>query len=59
MAVPKKKTSKSKRGMRRAHDALSIPLNYTECEECGRLKRLHHICQQCGFYRGKCIKRAD
>lgn len=49
MAVPKKKTSKSKRDMRRAHHALK-PTGYMECTNCGELKRSHHICADCGFY---------
>ncbi|MCY4414292.1 MAG: 50S ribosomal protein L32 [Alphaproteobacteria bacterium] len=55
MAVPKKKISKSRRGMRRAHDALKVPMNFMECQECGELKRSHHICVRCGFYRDQKI----
>jgi large subunit ribosomal protein L32 len=49
MAVPKKKVSKSKRDMRRAHDALSASA-HQECPNCGELKRPHHVCQACGSY---------
>lgn len=52
MAVPKKKTSKSRRDMRRAHDALT-PAAYHECPQCGELKRPHHICASCGHYDGR------
>lgn len=52
MAVPKKKTSKSRRDMRRAHHALRAP-GYTECQNCGELKRSHHVCGGCGHYNGK------
>ena len=38
MATPKKKTSKSRRDMRRSHDALT-PNAYQECPNCGELKR--------------------
>ena len=34
MAVPKRKTSPSKRGMRRSHDAIS-PMSFQECPHCG------------------------
>jgi large subunit ribosomal protein L32 len=52
MAVPKKKTSKSRRNMRRSHDAL--PTNaYNECANCGEMKRPHHICSSCGYYDGR------
>ncbi|KAF0118900.1 MAG: large subunit ribosomal protein L32 [Rhodospirillaceae bacterium] len=49
MAVPKKKTSKSRRDMRRSHHALKR-INITECPNCGEMKRPHHICGQCGQY---------
>ena len=58
MATPKKKTSKSKRDMRRAHDAL--PANaYMECPNCGELKKPHNVCGSCGFYDKKeVVKKA-
>jgi len=49
MAVPKKKTTKSRRNMRRSHDALSGSA-YAECPNCGELKRPHHVCDACGHY---------
>jgi len=49
MAVPKKKTSKSRRNMRRAHHALP-PSSFVECSNCGEMKRPHHICAACGHY---------
>jgi large subunit ribosomal protein L32 len=52
MAVPKSKISKSKRNMRRSHDALTISA-YDECANCGELKRPHHICGACGHYAGR------
>jgi large subunit ribosomal protein L32 len=52
MAVPKKKTSKSRRNMRRAHDAISA-VGVIECSSCGELKRPHHICGSCGHYDGR------
>ena len=50
MAVPKKKTSKSRRNMRRSHHALQGGA-YVECPNCGELKRPHHVCGSCGYYR--------
>ena len=50
MAVPKRKTSPSRRGMRRAHDSLSIAA-FQECPNCGELKRPHMVCSHCGYYR--------
>ncbi len=52
MAVPKKKTSPSRRGMRRSHHALSREA-HAECSNCGELKRPHHVCSACGHYDGR------
>lgn len=52
MAVPKRKVTRSKRDMRRAHDALS-KASYAECSNCGELKRPHHVCAACGHYDGR------
>ena len=49
MAVPKSKITKSRRGMRRSHDALKS-INSTECPNCGELKLPHHVCASCGYY---------
>tara|TARA_R110000787_G_scaffold19721_1_gene58877 strand:+ start:358 stop:540 length:183 start_codon:yes stop_codon:yes gene_type:complete len=57
MAVPKNKTSKSKRDMRRAHDALSSNAS-AECPNCGELKRPHHVCASCGYYDGREVTEA-
>ncbi len=52
MAVPKRKTSKSKRNMRRAHDGITVSA-MSECPECGEMMRPHHACQSCGQYKGR------
>ena len=54
MAVPKKRSSRSVRGMRRAHHALEITPAVEICE-CGETKLRHHLCEACGRYRGKQI----
>ena len=52
MAVPKRKTSPSRRNMRRAHHALK-PNAYAEDTDTGELKRPHHIDLKTGTYRGR------
>jgi large subunit ribosomal protein L32 len=52
MAVPKRKTTPSRRGMRRSHDALGLN-PYTEDKNSGELRRPHHIDLKTGMYRGR------
>jgi large subunit ribosomal protein L32 len=52
MAVPKRKTSKSRRDKRRANHKASIPA-LVECPQCHQPKRPHHVCPTCGTYRGR------
>ncbi|MEI6856537.1 50S ribosomal protein L32 [Psychrilyobacter sp.] len=52
MAVPKKKTSKAKKNMRRSHHALK-GTNLATCSNCGAPKRPHRVCLECGSYKGK------
>ena len=54
MSVPKRKTTPSKRGMRRAHDKLSNP-GYIEDKDSGELRRPHHVDLKSGMYRGRQI----
>ena len=52
MAVPKRKTTSSKRGMRRSHDRLPAS-SYIEDKDSGELRRPHHIDLKTGKYRGR------
>ena len=52
MPVPKRKTSRMKRGFRRSADALPNP-TYVEDKESGELRRPHHIDLKSGKYRGR------
>lgn len=54
MAVPKRKTSKSKRNMRRGHDSLKAT-NWVEDKETGEPVRRHHIDLKTGMYKGQQI----
>ena len=45
--------------MRRAHDSLVSVLG-NECPNCGELKRPHHVCGACGYYRDReVVAQAD
>jgi large subunit ribosomal protein L32 len=52
MAVPKKKTSKSRKNMRRAHDFLTAQ-SVSTCPQCKSPKLPHRACPSCGTYKGK------
>jgi large subunit ribosomal protein L32 len=52
MGLPKRKTSKSKRDQRRAHDALRAP-QWSTCAQCGDPVLPHRVCATCGYYRGR------
>ena len=52
MQAPKRKTSKSKRNMRRSHHALS-PGRSSTCPDCGEPRLSHTVCPSCGKYRGR------
>ena len=52
MAVPQNRVTRSRRNMRRAHDAL-VAGNPNECTNCGELKRPHTLCSACGHYNGR------
>jgi large subunit ribosomal protein L32 len=51
MAVQKSKKTRSRRGMRRSHDALSAETLSVD-QASGETHRRHHITAD-GFYRGK------
>ncbi len=52
MAVPKKKTSKSRRDKRRAQHRLPVQ-TVVACPQCHQPKRPHRVCPTCGTYRGR------
>jgi len=52
MAVPKRKTSKSRRDKRRANHKATVPA-LVECPQCHQPKRPHHVCPTCGTYKGR------
>tara|TARA_B100000029_G_C17499281_1_gene932092 strand:+ start:883 stop:1134 length:252 start_codon:yes stop_codon:yes gene_type:complete len=54
MAVPKRKTSKSKRNMRRSHDSLKY-LNIIEDKDSGEPRLSHRLDLSTGMYNGKQI----
>jgi large subunit ribosomal protein L32 len=52
MAVPQRRTSKTRRDKRRTHFKLEVP-GMVKCPQCGALKLSHRVCKECGTYKGK------
>ncbi|RDB36178.1 50S ribosomal protein L32 [Spirobacillus cienkowskii] len=56
MPTPKKKVSRSRRNMRRAHHALSA-INLSSCSNCSAPRLSHSVCESCGFYKGRFVAK--
>jgi large subunit ribosomal protein L32 len=52
MAHPKRKVSKQRRDKRRTHYKAIVPTLAT-CSNCGAAVMYHHVCPECGYYRGR------
>ena len=52
MAVPKRKTTKSRSGMRRSHIIVS-PKNIIEDKKSGEYRLSHHLDFKTGTYKGR------
>lgn len=57
MAVQKSKKSRSKRGMRRSHDAITVSPSLTVDPVSGERHLRHHVSPD-GFYRGEKVIEA-
>lgn len=57
MAVPKRKTTTSKRNMRRSHNALKAE-NWVEDSNTGEPVRRHHVDLKTGMYKGRQVMEA-
>ncbi len=52
MAVPFRRTGKTKKRMRRTHFKLEVT-GLVTCSHCGAMIRSHIVCPECGYYDGK------
>ncbi len=52
MAVQQRRVSKSRKGMRKSHQALKAPKTVV-CKQCGKPIKSHRVCPYCGYYDGK------
>jgi large subunit ribosomal protein L32 len=59
MAVPKRKTSKRRRDLRRASSHRIEAPALQKCPRCGAMRRPHHVCANCGTYKGRQVLALD
>lgn len=58
MGVPKRKKSRSRTRMRKAHQALP-GLQTVACPNCGEPSLPHRMCTHCGQYHGRSVKEVE
>jgi large subunit ribosomal protein L32 len=51
-ALPKQRISQAHQGNRRRHHFIAAP-QLVACKTCGEMKKSHHVCPSCGYYRGR------
>jgi len=52
MAEPKKRMTSTRSGNRQSHDAIKAKSTLL-CSNCKQANLPHHVCENCGYYRGK------
>ncbi len=58
MAVPFRRTSKTKKRMRRTHLKKEVGA-LVVCPKCGETIRPHRVCTKCGYYKGKEVIKVE
>ncbi|MSV40726.1 MAG: 50S ribosomal protein L32 [Actinobacteria bacterium] len=59
MAVPKRKTSRSKTHSRRSANRSIKPAPKSVCPNCATAKPPHIVCANCGWYKGRVAVSVD
>lgn len=55
MAVPKRRTSKTRKNKRRASAYRLNKATIAECPQCHEPKLPHRVCRACGYYNNKSV----
>lgn len=54
MAVPFRRTGKTRKRKRRTHYKLQVS-GVTTCPNCGAVTKSHRACRECGYYKNKTV----
>ena len=54
MAVPFRRTGKTRKSKRRTHYKLTLAGVHT-CPNCGAVTKSHRACRECGYYKDKVV----
>jgi large subunit ribosomal protein L32 len=54
MAVPKRRTSRARKGKRRSHHHIK-PMQVQYCARCEQPVRPHRVCPNCGYYQNRAV----
>ncbi|MBW2283806.1 MAG: 50S ribosomal protein L32, partial [Deltaproteobacteria bacterium] len=46
------------KNMRRAHDSVKLP-KVTTCPQCHEPVLPHHVCRECGTYKGRTVLKTE
>jgi large subunit ribosomal protein L32 len=52
MAHPKRRHSRARGRKRRTNWKIQLP-NVVECPQCHQSRLPHHVCPNCGYYKGR------
>ncbi len=55
---PKRKLSKGRRDRRRSQDGLPA-VHLVACPQCGAMRLPHHVCPDCGSYKGETVLEVE
>ncbi len=58
MAVPFRRTSKTKKRMRRTHLKKEVSA-LTKCPKCGAVIKPHRACSECGYYKNQEVLKKE
>jgi len=59
MAVPKRKTSKQRKHLRRSSVWKLDAPTLVKCSQCHQLTVPHRVCDNCGYYDGKAVIKKE